>query len=379
MSHDAARAGAQIELLHLLRWYKVNGNRPFSVLLGASGELLSGFEELADTWSLDSSHWHSFTRWSNVLATVGLGAWARRAELADVRGFSAKTSPALVYTNSIASAHIIELLAPRVPVLTHVHELESYFLSQSGHALSSLLAQTRQFIACSNATRNNLIQTHGISPSKIETVHESIPVDQVRPERSRQEIFRELGLPEDALLIIGAGTPSWRKGTDLFVHTARIVCQHRSNAQFVWIGVGPAADMAQYQQDARRSGLGEKLRFTGGVLKPADYMAAADIFVLTSREDRYPLVCLEAAALGKPIVSFADAGGSPEFIEDDCGFVVPHLDIMGMAERIVYLLDAADHRAKIGAAARDKVATRHDVKKAAPRIMEIIERTIASL
>jgi glycosyltransferase involved in cell wall biosynthesis len=106
-------------------------------------------------------------------------------------------------------------------------------------------------------------------------------------------------------------------------------------------------------------------------------LAAADVFALTSREDPYPLVCLEAAALGKPIVCFAGAGGAPEFVEQDCGFVVPYFDVTAMAGRIASLLESADCRIKMGAAARRKVAERHDISVAAPRILEIIERTIA--
>jgi glycosyltransferase involved in cell wall biosynthesis len=84
-------------------------------------------------------------------------------------------------------------------------------------------------------------------------------------------------------------------------------------------------------------------------MKPADYMAAADVFVLTSREDPYPLVCLEAAALEKPIVCFEGGGGTPEFVEADCGFVVPYLDIIGMADRVISLLDSPDCRDNLGA------------------------------
>jgi glycosyltransferase involved in cell wall biosynthesis len=86
---------------------------------------------------------------------------------------------------------------------------------------------------------------------------------------------------------------------------------------------------------------------------------------------------LEAAALEKPIICFAGAGGMPEFVEDDCGFVVPYLDITAMAERVACLLDSPECRLKMGEAACRKVAQRHDISVAAPRIMEIIERTIA--
>jgi glycosyltransferase involved in cell wall biosynthesis len=155
------------------------------------------------------------------------------------------------------------------------------------------------------------------------------------------------------------------------------VSQRCSSSHFVWLGRGSSHEIAQFEHDVRFSGLADKIRATGDVKNPFDYIAAADVFALTSREDSYPLACLEAAALEKPIVCFADAGGTPEFIEENCGFSVPYLDIMGMADRVISLLDSPDVRRTMGLSARDKVLERHDIGGAAPRIMEIIERTIA--
>lgn len=373
VSHEATRTGAPIALLHFLRWFKKNGIRPFSILLGDGGDLAPEFEEVADTWSMARIRWHPYSRWTQLFGAFGLRAWAHRAEAADARKFAAKCSPALVYTNTIATAHVIELLAPKVPVLTHVHELGSTFRLLRGQELSGLLSRTSQFIACSNVTREHLVHEHGVAGACIETVYESIPVDQVRAERNRKAVFQELRIPEAGLLIAGIGNACWRKGTDLFVHLARTVCQQHDRAYFMWIGGG---SLAEFEHDVRLAGLKDKMRFTGAVAKPADYLAAADVFVLTSREDPYPLVCLEAAALEKPIICFAGAGGAPEFVEEDCGFVVPYLDTMAMARRVVSLLDSPKCRADMGSAARRKVAQRHDVNQAAPRIVEIIERTI---
>jgi glycosyltransferase involved in cell wall biosynthesis len=373
VSHDATRTGAPIALLHFLRWFKRNGNRPFSVLLGGGGELVADFEELAPTWSLDWSRWGPATLWTLLLNKARLGGWASRAQAADTKDFAAKCSPALVYANSIASARTIEILAPEVPVLTHVHELESYFQMYSGPALARLLGQTRCFIACSAAVRNNLVGGHGVAKERVETLYESIPVNQIRAERTRQQIFEELRMPNNALLVVGIGTPGWRKGTDLFIHLARTVCQQRDLVYFAWIG-GWTWD---FEHDVRKNGLTEKMRFISVSPKPSDYLAAADVFVLTSREDPYPLVCLEAAALEKPIVCFASAGGAPEFVEEDCGFVVPYFDMMAMANRVVSLLDSGDCRLTMGTAARRKVVQRHDISRAAPHIRDIIERIIA--
>jgi len=174
--------------------------------------LFGEFAQLADTWSIDQSHWRRETLRTRVLFAVRLGAWARRAGAAETRRFAATCSPALVYTNSIASARAIEVLAARVPVLTHVHELEFQFQALSSPAVLSLVAQSDQFIACSNAVRDNLIHRHKVAPERVETVHSSIPVGDIRAERTRQQVFQELRIPDDALLIAAGGVVTWLKG-----------------------------------------------------------------------------------------------------------------------------------------------------------------------
>jgi len=107
-------------------------------------------------------------------------------------------------------------------------------------------------------------------------------------------------------------------------------------------------------------------------------MAIFDAFCLTSREDPFPLVVLEAASLEKPVLCFAEAGGPPEFVENHCGFVLPYLDVAAMSARIVELIENPSLRDELGRRARAKVLERHDVEVVAPRIMNIIERVLAN-
>lgn len=376
MSHDASRTGAPTNLLHFLRWYKLNGGRPFSILLGAAGDLAPDFGEVADTWSLGWGRWCPGGSRAMLLKEIGLGRWARAAESREIWRFVARTSPTLVYVNSVSSAAAVDTLAPRVPILTHVHELESYLRTQPAPALSRLFGRTRRFVACSNAVRQNLVVRRAVNAERIETVHESIPVTEVRAKRNCREVLRELGVPESAMLVLGCGTMDWRKGSDLFIQLARILTRRRDDVYCAWVGGFPV-EVPRFEHDVRLAGLAGRVHYTGMVASSADYLAAADVFVLTSREDPYPLVGLEAAAVGKPIVCFADAGGMPEFVEDDCGFVVPYLDVETMGQRVLQLLDSEECRLGKGKAAQRKVSARHDINVAAPKIAEIIERTIA--
>ena len=376
VSHDACRAGAQMELLHFVRWFKGNCDRPFSILLPSDGELSADFAKVAETWAIDRSCWCPGGIRAATLRVVGLGHRAQRAQAKDIWRFASRCSPGLIYMNSISSAWA-DMLPANVPVLTHVHELDYAFRMQSQPRLERLLAMTRQFIACSEATSRNLVRNWGVPAERVETVHEFVPVNEIRAGRHSRELFDELGIPHEAQLVIGCGTADWRKGADLFIQAARLICQQRTDVVFVWVGARTDQQFTEFEHDVRAAGLSGKVILKAASPGCADYIAAADVFLLTSREDPFPLVCLEAAALSKPIVCFADAGGIPEFVEDDCGFVVPYLDVACIARRVLNLLDHPECRCKMGAAAKHKVLARHDVSVAAPRIMEIIERTIS--
>ena len=88
------------------------------------------------------------------------------------------------------------------------------------------------------------------------------------------------------------------------------------------------------------------------------------------------MVNLEAATLAKPIVCFDGAGGAKEFVEDDCGFVVPYLNIEAMADRVDELLESPELRRVLGEKAAVKVRQRHDVHRLAPKVYGLIERLL---
>ena len=374
----STRSGSPTMLLHLLRWLKANSTRRFSVLVQHRRELNDAFAALGDTMCAGEAAWDPSRVKSQALLAVGLERIARRLDRDHLRRFAARCCPALIYSNSFTQTNflLIERLQLGTPVLTHVHETGFLLQRHGGNATAKILSGSAHFIACSNAVRENLIRNHAIAPGRVDVVHEAIPVAHVKARRTRADVLRELGFPEKAFVVAGCGMGRWNKGMDVFLQLGRLLCQPGTPLRLVWVGGGPEPAIEELQHDAHMLAIGQNLRFTGPVENTADYLAAADVFALTSREDSYPLACLEAAALGKPIVCFADAGGMPEFVEEDCGFVVPYLDVQAMADRIARLLNCPACPEKMGAAARRKVAERHDISIAAPRIAEIIERTI---
>ena len=170
----------------------------------------------------------------------------------------------------------------------------------------------------------------------------------------------------------------WRKGADLFIDVARRVkAQGLSRCTFAWIGEFAADDV-----DPGLGAWGDRLasltaaerayiRFLGVKDDPRPFLQAADLFLLPSREDPFPLVALEAAEAGLPVVCFAGAGGMPEFVGVDAGAVVPLGDVGAMAGAVASLLRNGGRLRRAGRAARGRLLERHTVDRAAPSLFSL--------
>jgi glycosyltransferase involved in cell wall biosynthesis len=166
----------------------------------------------------------------------------------------------------------------------------------------------------------------------------------------------------------------------LFLQTVINLNQKYSanNIKFLWVGYRSEEFISQFEYEVKRinqAQLGEKVIFIDSVPQPQDYFQLFDIFLLSSREDPFPLVMLENAALGKPVFCFDQSGGSTEFVGDDAGVIVPYADTNAMADAIFNYLQVPDKLKAMGQAGLSKVQ-RYDVEKGAGHILEIIQQAI---
>jgi glycosyltransferase involved in cell wall biosynthesis len=130
----------------------------------------------------------------------------------------------------------------------------------------------------------------------------------------------------------------WRKGIDLFIQVANFVDKNYPDLDigFCWIGSSVARNSyIEYIYEIELLSLGKRFKFLGETADVNSYMADLDLFLLTSREDPFPLVMLEAARQGIPICCFENSGGAIEFVDQKTGIIMPMLDIAGMSQAVV--------------------------------------------
>jgi len=379
LTRDASRTGAPRVLLTLARQLTDAGAIQPAFLIRQNGPLIDEFRRLGPTATLETP-WPSTARFYRG-PVYDTHVFALTARLAlRTRGFD------LIYANTITNGRRLETLRSlRLPVVTHVHELEyAVSVEVSPASLHAARLATTQYIACSDAVERFLVDRLDVPEERVRIVHEFIDTAGVVAAVDRGALRRSLGIDERTVVVGGCGTLDERKGSDLFVEVAAQLRRSRPDlfpagapplVRFVWLG-GARADVDRFRAVARAQDLADSVTFVGEVDGAARLFADFDMFLLTSREDPYPLVVLECAALGVPSIVFAGAGGAPEFVEGDAGVQVAHLDVEAMTNHVSALVSNPSARAALGRSAARKVAERHDVRAASATVLEIMRQCV---
>src|SRR5664279_4105485 len=176
---------------------------------------------------------------------------------------------------------------------------------------------------------------------------------------------------DDPPTVIGCGTIQYKKGTDLFVETAIKVCQIHPTAEFIWLGAG--WDYENWKQTLESSGFSNRILFPGHVDSPFMFLRRASVFFLSSRQDAFPLVNLEAMCLGRKVVTF-HSGGAVEAL-DGCGVVIDNFNTDQAAEAILNILRISKDQ-RIDLDARQRYLSLYTPEKHAERLDQALRSVI---
>lgn len=148
----------------------------------------------------------------------------------------------------------------------------------------------------------------------------------------------KLGIATGAQIVLSIGYGDIRKGLDLFGETAARLATKCSDVHFVWVGHYDETLMGKVRSLVIGAGISDRFHAVGLDFDSDVYYAGADVYALTSREDPFPSVVLEALAVGLPVVAFAGTGGAEHILNRGCGLLVPAVDTQAMAQTLDTLL-----------------------------------------
>ncbi|WP_081768262.1 glycosyltransferase family 4 protein [Hymenobacter swuensis] len=375
--HEASRTGAPFTQLHLMRWLRQHSGHELMLVLLRGGALEPEFAQVSQVEVITPTYVPGRSLAARAFSRLGqVVASNEKRVLKAAQQFA----PDVIYANT---AVVVEFAAQlkrllRVPLISNLHELETTFYYHSKAEFANSAAQVDAFVMGSEAVRQYYLQEFGVAPERAHRIYDFTgPVPTAAP--VLRDIRAELGLAPGTRLVGGMASLGWRKGPDLFVDVARRIAAQTEDVHCLWVGGNTLSGTYQeLRRDVRLLGLEHRVTLAGEQADIASYYAAFDVFLLTSREDPFPLVCLEAALSETPVLCFANSGGMPEFVRDDAGVVVPYLDTAAMAQQALNLLNDESRRRQLGYTAQQRVLSSHTIDAVGPAILQLIEATIAT-
>ena len=255
------------------------------------------------------------------------------------------------------------------------------------------LSQAGLITANSQALRDVAVQELGADPARFDLIIYGVDPNALRPDSAgASELRAELGVPDNALLLLAVGRMVYKKGFDIAIRALNILKQSglltSSQSANLPIPLPPIhlalvgdGDLWQeWQTLARDLELDGHVHWLGRV--PFDRMGrvynAADALVMpsvTRPADGLNVCVLDAMACARPVIGTTAAGNELVIRDGVNGFIVPESDPAALAGAILRLAAMSpDQRQSMGAEGRRLIETEFGWPHLARRYLEHFAR-----
>ena len=209
------------------------------------------------------------------------------------------------------------------------------------------LRGARRIIALTEENREQAIQTYSLDPHKVVVVKSGVDTDVFKSLPVDKSWLKDYDIEaQDRPVVFFGGKLTAVKGVDVLLNAARTYS--RISERPITLIAGEGNVRPQLERQARELGL-DSVYFLGhqGVEQMARLFNVADVAVVPSRADWFPLVAMEALACGTPLIA-SNVGGLPQIVNEQIGSLVEPGDPIALAERITAFIQE-----KFKAKARD--------------------------
>jgi glycosyltransferase involved in cell wall biosynthesis len=215
------------------------------------------------------------------------------------------------------------------------------------------------FVTPSSFLRQKMIE-FGYSPEKIIYLPNTINLADFQPSN------------ESGKYVLYFGRLSYEKG----LYTLLKAISHLQNAPLIVAGEGPlGADLIDYAQKEKLDNV-EFVGYQSGKALHDLIRNAAFVVVPSECYENAPLACIEAMALGRPVIG-ADIGGIPELVHDgETGMLFKTGNVSDLVDKMSYLLAHPALQIELGRNARRRVETTFISDHYYQSIMEIYHQLI---
>jgi N-acetyl-alpha-D-glucosaminyl L-malate synthase BshA len=207
---------------------------------------------------------------------------------------------------------------------------------------------------------------------EIEVIYNFVDTEHYRPREN--ECFRKRIAPNGERILVHTSNFRPVKRVPDTIKILNIV-REKFPVKLVLIGDGP--ERSECERLTRELQLQKDVIFLGKQDGLADFLGAADIFLMPSQSESFGLAALEAMACGVPIIS-SSVGGLPELnIHNQTGFIAEIGDIEQMAKYTLQLLQNEKKYGIFAKNARERAVQHFDTRLIVPHYLEYYEKVLS--
>ena len=263
----------------------------------------------------------------------------------------------IVHTHTSKAGLLGRLAAKlaRIPIIIHTphgHVFFGYFgpfRSKMFIFLEKLASRiTDKIIALTNREKEDYKSFGVIDEDKSVVIYSGIELNKFKDFSlsEKQNFKKELGIPENSLIIGTVGRLVPVKGPEFLIEAAKHIISKYPDTFFMFTGDGYLRQ--DLEKKAFGLGLKDNIIFLGWRDDAVKIFSIYDVFVLPSLNEGMGRVLVEAMALGKPIVA-SNIGGIPDLVtHGKNGFLVPPKNPEQFAKHIQILIEDKEKREKMG-------------------------------
>jgi glycosyltransferase involved in cell wall biosynthesis len=301
--------------------------------------------------------------------------------------------PSFAIANTAESRYLAAPLAQEgIPVITLIHEFAASLFPRG--TMQQAFDWSAEIVFPAAVVRDSFLPTYQslfykpvrILPQGQSVVPRDPALDKHDPNQPTKDALLKILRPEgreNAMLIVGMGPASVRKGTDLFIATAHIAKRLNPDADIRWAWIGSAHDDPMFLntigEQIHRSGLADDLVLVDTLDDIDTVYQAADLLFVSSRFDPLPNVAIDMLLRGKPVLCFDKATGIAEFVRSlpqTAPLAPPYLDIGKAAEEVVALEADRDTLKRMGTLLGEKARATFDMKRYVASLVGLAEEAI---
>jgi len=281
--------------------------------------------------------------WFMLAATIAVRRWRR--------GLVLVTGAIVLNRVDLVAIHYCHHVGPATPSRAswpfRLNAKVSALLGRAAERVCFPLNRPRWFVCVSEGVAEEIREHFPAYAQRTITIPNGVDVDAFAPGSRREEVaaLREaLAIEERRKVAIFVGSEWQRKGLDAVIRALALA------EGWLLLVVG-GGDRDRYEALAKQVGVADAVRWIGVSRDVAPLYQLADVFVFPTSYEAFPLVALEAAASGLPILA-TPVNGVRELVADGVdGFLIA-ADPADIAGRLRMLADDPALLERLGRAAR---------------------------